>query len=71
MSTLIKQNVNYWHDVFFFETLLSPPLCEQRIWNYANFFACILLASDWFKNNQLMSQLTKKQKTKVMRDLAF
>ena len=28
------------------------------ILNYVNFLACILLASDWFKNNQLLSQLT-------------
>ena len=26
--------------------------------NYVNFFACILLASDWFKNNKLLSKLT-------------
>ena len=26
--------------------------------HYVNFLACSLLASDWFKDNQLMSQLT-------------
>ena len=35
------------------------PLREQLILiNYVNFLACILLASDWFKNNQLLSKLT-------------
>ena len=33
------------------------PLREQWILNYVNFLACILLASDWFKNNQLLSNL--------------
>ena len=37
----------------------SLPPREQRILNYVNFLACILLASDWFKNNQLLSQLTQ------------
>ena len=36
----------------------NSPACEQWILNYVNFLACILLASDWFKNNQLLSQLT-------------
>ena len=31
---------------------------EQWILNYVNFLAYILLASDWFKDNQLLSQLT-------------
>ena len=26
--------------------------------NYGNFLACILLASDWFKDSRLLSQLT-------------
>ena len=26
--------------------------------NYVNFHACLLLASDWFIDNQLLSQLT-------------
>ena len=26
--------------------------------NFVNLLACILLASDWFKNNQLLSELT-------------
>ena len=34
------------------------PLREQWILNYVNLPACILLASDWFKNNQLLSKLT-------------
>ena len=34
------------------------PLREQWILNYVNFLGCILLASDWFKDNQLLSQLT-------------
>ena len=34
------------------------PLREQWILNYVNFLACILLPSDWFKNNQLLSKLT-------------
>ena len=34
------------------------PLREQLILNYVNFLACVLLASDWFKNNQLLSNLT-------------
>ena len=34
------------------------PLREQSILNYVDFLACILLASDWFKNNQLLSKLT-------------
>ena len=37
------------------------PLREQWILNYVNFLACILLASDWFKNNQLLSKLTHAQ----------
>ena len=35
------------------------PLREQWILNYVNFLACILFASDWFKNNQLLSKLTQ------------
>ena len=31
---------------------------EQWILNYADFLACIVLASDWFKDNELLSQLT-------------
>ena len=31
---------------------------EQWILNYVNFRAYILLPFDWFKNNQLLSQLT-------------
>ena len=26
--------------------------------NFVNLLACILLASDWFKNNQILSELT-------------
>ena len=33
-------------------------LREQWILNYVNFLGCILLASDWLKNNQLLSKLT-------------
>ena len=29
--------------------------------NYVNFLACIYLASDWFKNNQPLSELTHAQ----------
>ena len=35
------------------------PLREQRMLNYVNLLARILLTSDWFKNNQLLSQLTQ------------
>ena len=45
MGIYIKSNINV-------------PLREQRILNYVNFLACSLLASDWFKENQLLSQLT-------------
>ena len=31
---------------------------DSRFANNVNFLACILLASDWFKDNQLLSQLT-------------
>ena len=31
---------------------------SRTILNYVNFLAYILLASNWFKNNQLLSQLT-------------
>ena len=34
------------------------PLREQWILNYVNFLACILRASNWLKNNQLLSKLT-------------
>ena len=36
----------------------SLLLCEQRILNYVNFLARILLTSDWFKHDQPLSQLT-------------
>ena len=36
----------------------SLPFREQWIVNFVDFLACILLASDWFKDNQLLSQLT-------------
>ena len=29
--------------------------------NYVNFLACISLASDWFRNNQLLSEFTHAQ----------
>lgn len=29
--------------------------------NYANFLACLYFASDWFRNNQLLSQFTHAQ----------
>ena len=51
-------NMNYgdiWNRTLTFGRL---PLREQWILNYVNFLACILLASDWFKDNQLLSQLT-------------
>ena len=31
---------------------------DSRFANNVNFLACILLASDWFKDNQLLPQLT-------------
>ena len=31
---------------------------DSRFLNYGNFLACILLASDWFKDTRLLSQLT-------------
>ena len=37
------------------------PLREQWILNYVNFLACVLLPSDWLKNNQLLSKLTHAQ----------
>ena len=31
---------------------------NESVLNYANFLAFSLLASDWFKDNELLSQLT-------------
>ena len=36
----------------------SLLLRKQLILNYVNFLACILLAFNWIKNNQVLSQLT-------------
>ena len=36
----------------------SLLLRKQLILNYVNFLACILLASNWIENNQVLSQLT-------------
>ena len=50
--------MNYGDIQYATKTSGSLQLREHRILNYVNFFACILLAFDWFKNNQLLSQLT-------------
>ena len=46
---------------------------DSRFANNVNFLACILLASDWFKDNQLLSQLTHAhyRDTVPLRDLGF
>ena len=37
------------------------PASRTMNLNYVNFLACILLAFDWFKNNQLLSEITQAQ----------
>ena len=44
----IKSNIN----------VRKTPASRTMNLKYVNFLACILLASDWFKDNQLLSQLT-------------
>ena len=39
----------------------NTPASRAMNLNYLNFFACIYLASDLFKNNQLLSELTRAQ----------
>ena len=35
----------------------NTPASRTMNLNYLNLLACILFASDWFKNNQLLSEL--------------
>ena len=39
----------------------NTPASRTKNLNYVNFLACIKLASYWFKNNQLLSELTHAQ----------
>ena len=54
----LRINMNYGDIKNATKTSGSLARREQRILNYVNFLARILLTSDWFKNNQLLSQLT-------------
>ena len=39
----------------------KTPASPTMNLNYVNFLACLYFASDWFRNNQLLSQLTHAQ----------
>ena len=39
----------------------NTPASRTTNLNYVNFLVCILFASDWFKDNQLLSELTHAQ----------
>ena len=48
-DTYFKSNIN---------VRKTPTSRTMNLLNYVNFLTCSLLASDWFKDNQLLSTLT-------------